>query len=220
MSTQKKLVLYSDQFDSQSNKIDRELMNLLATKEPKIGYIPSSSDLTRKYYQQRVEYYQRMGINNIMYFDLDAEFKDNNIKDVLSCDAIHLAGGNTFYFLHSIRKRSFLMPLLNYVYNGGILIGVSAGSILMSNTISAAQIGDRNSIGLENLEALGLVNFDFFPHWNNDDDYLKKIIEYSRIKKDKVCYVCKDSDGIIINNNVQKFIGSPLIVLNGKVDKV
>ena len=220
MSTQKKLVLYSDQFDSRSNKIDRELMNLLATKEPKIGYIPSSSDLTRKYYQQRVEYYQRMGINNIMYFDLDAEFKDNNIKDVLSCDAIHLAGGNTFYFLHSIRKRSFLMPLLNYVYNGGILIGVSAGSILMSNTISAAQIGDRNSIGLENLEALGLVNFDFFPHWNNDDDYLKKIIEYSRIKKDKVCYVCKDSDGIIINNNVQKLIGSPLMVLNGKVDKV
>ncbi len=93
MSTQKKLVLYSDQIDSQSNKIDRELMNLLATKDPKIGYIPSSSDLTRKYYQQRVEYYQRMGINNIMYFDLDAEFKDNNIKDVLSCDAFHLAGG-------------------------------------------------------------------------------------------------------------------------------
>lgn len=220
MSTQKKLVLYSDQFVSQSNKIDRELMNLLVTKDPKIGYIPSSSDLTRKYYQQRVEYYQRMGINNIMYFDLDAEFKDNNIKDVLNCDAIHLAGGNTFYFLNSIRKRSFLMPLLNYVYNGGILIGVSAGSILMSNTISAARIGDRNSIGLENLEALGLVNFDFFPHWNNDDDYLKKIIEYSRIKKNKVCYVCKDSDGIIVNNNVQKFIGSPLIVLNGKVDEV
>lgn len=55
----KKLVLYSDQIPSVADKIDKELITILAKTNPIIDYIPSSADLQRKYYNERQEYYSR-----------------------------------------------------------------------------------------------------------------------------------------------------------------
>lgn len=46
-----------------------------------------------------------MGINDLLYFDLDDEYDDTKISEILSCDVIHLSGGNTFYFLSLMQKR-------------------------------------------------------------------------------------------------------------------
>lgn len=129
-----KLVLYSDQFIGQSEQVDQELKNLLLKDNPKIAYIPSQADPTRKYYNDRIEYYKRIGIHDLMYYDLEHEYDEARIEELLSCDAIHLSGGNTFYFLNSIKKRNFTNHLQRFVENGGVLIGVSAGSILNKKT--------------------------------------------------------------------------------------
>jgi len=215
----KKLVLYSEQFIGQSEQVDQELISLIAKENPKIAYIPSQADLTRKYYNEKIEYYKRIGINDLMYFDLEHEYDEAKLPELLSCDAIHLSGGNTFYFLNFLKKRNFINYLLKFVENGGVLIGVSAGSILMSETIIAAAIGDENFIELQDLKGLGLVDFDFYPHWKNNNDYLEQIISYSKENPNRVCYVCKDSDGIIVNDNRVKFIGTPFKVINGEVSE-
>jgi len=212
----KKLILYSDQQKGKSDKIDEELLRILKANNPKIGYIPSCADLTKKYFKEREEHYRSLGINNLMYFDLDKEYEEDKIEELFNCDAIHLSGGNTFYFLNSLHKRNFIDPLIDYVHKGGILIGVSAGSIMMSDTISAAYTGDENSIGLNNLESLGLVDFDFFPHWE-DNEYLEEVINYSIQHKDKACYICKDSDGLIVEKDNLKIIGSPKKIVNGEI---
>ncbi|MGD9679356.1 MAG: Type 1 glutamine amidotransferase-like domain-containing protein [Vulcanibacillus sp.] len=213
----KKLILYSDQIQDKSELIDIELITIINYDNPKIGYIPSSSDLNRKYFNQKIEYYEKLGITNLIYFDLEQEFNPNKIKELFSCNAIHLSGGNTFYFLNLLKKRNFINQLLTYVEKGGILIGISAGSILMSETILAASIGDENLVELKDYNALGLVDFDFFPHWNNNDKYLYEIISYSKENKNKVCYVCTDSDGIIVNDDKIILIGDPIKILNGDV---
>ncbi|MFW5988510.1 MAG: Type 1 glutamine amidotransferase-like domain-containing protein [bacterium] len=169
---------------------------------------------------QTINYYKKIGINNLMYFDLDKEFDKNKVENLLNCNAIHLSGGNTLYFLNLLQKRNFIKLVRNFVNNEGILIGVSAGGILMSKRITAAKICDDNYIGLDNLNSLSLVNFDFFPHWNNNDDYLKKIINYSKKNTGKICYLCKDSDGIVVKDNKIKVIGTPLKILNGKIKKL
>lgn len=161
-----KLVLYSDQMIEANSKVDEELLKLLNKSNPSIAYIPSCSDLTRKYYNQKVDYYKTLGIEDLQYFDLDQEYDETKVKDILKSDAIHLSGGNTFYFLHLLRKRNFIELLRNYVKNGGILIGISAGSILMTNTIFLAGCGegaDINMVGIENKRALGLVILNLHP---------------------------------------------------------
>jgi len=204
-----KLVLYSDQVIEENRKIDNELIKLFNNKNPSIAYIPSCSDISRKYFKHKVEYYNTLGIENIQYFDLDLEYDESKTIDIFKFDAIHLSGGNTFYFLHLLRKRGLIELLQSYVNNGGILIGISAGSILMTKTIEIAgygEGGDENLIGIEDKSALGFVDFEFMPHWNGTEESLNPIKTYAKLKN-TVVYVCKDGDGIIIFDDIIKVMG-------------
>ncbi|MBX4260405.1 Type 1 glutamine amidotransferase-like domain-containing protein (plasmid) [Clostridium estertheticum] len=205
-----KLILYSDQLIDGNRKVDNELLNLLNKKNPSIAYIPSCSDLSRKYFKPKVKYYNALGIKKTQYFDLDLEYDESKVHDILKFDAIHLSGGNTFYFLHLLKKRGFIELLQSYVNNGGILIGVSAGSILTTKTIEIAGYGDdsdENFIEIEDKSALGLVDFEFMPHWDGTIKSLNLVRSYVE-HKNKVVYVCKDGDGIIVDENNVKIIGN------------
>lgn len=204
-----KLVLYSDQIIEENKKVDEELLKLFDKSNPSIAYIPSCSDPSRKYFNQKVEYYKSMGIEDLQYFDLDKEYDEEKINNVFKYDAIHLSGGNTFYFLYLLRKRDFIELLRDYVKKGGILIGISAGSILMTNTITIAGLGedaDENIVGLEDKKALGIVDFEFSPHWNGDSEKLELIRGYAKETNIKI-YVCKDGAGIVINSDNVQLIG-------------
>jgi dipeptidase E len=210
----RKLVLYSDQMIEENKKIDMELLRLIDKEKPRIAYIASATDSTRKYYNQKLEYYKNLGVEHLLYFDLDKEYDETKVDEILSCDAIHLSGGNTYYFLNSLQKRNFIPVLQDYVLNGNVLIGISAGSILMSETIDIAQFGDDNFLNLEDTHALGLVDFEFMPHWNKDFLFLEDVKNYSKINN-KVIYACKDGDGIVIVNDEMKFFGEIIKLENG-----
>ena len=204
-----KLVLYSDQIIEANKQVDKELMKLFESKTPSIAYIPSCSDPTRKYFKQKVEYYKALGIDEVEYFDLDKEYDEKRRSEIFNFDAIHLSGGNTFYFLNLIKKRGFIELLQSYVQNGGILIGISAGSILMTNNIKVAGIGedcDDNFIGIEDITALGLVDFEFSPHWSGNQEDLFLLGEYAQAEETTI-YVCRDGSGIVVNGEEIKLIG-------------
>jgi len=112
--TMKKLVLHSDQIQGYK-KVDLAFMELLGKKGPRLAYIPSQSDLQRKYFNQKVEWYKQFGINDLLYFDVNKEYDENKIDELLACDAIFLSGGNTYYFFNSLKKREFLPKLREYV---------------------------------------------------------------------------------------------------------
>ena len=123
----RKLVLYSDQIVGKTDAIDRRLLSLIGKAAPSIGYIPSSSDPERFFFNQIRTYYAALGASVKVYLELDAHFSEDALPALLGCDAIHLSGGNTFYFLHWLKRRAMLPVLRDYVARGGVLIGVSAG---------------------------------------------------------------------------------------------
>lgn len=211
----KKLVLHSDQASGKT-QVDNASMKLFAVKNPKIAYIPSRSDLERKYFSQKVDWYKQFGITDLLYFDIDKEYNEEKMPELLACDGIFLSGGNTYYFLNSLKKRNFIPILRDYVEKGGVLIGVSAGSILMSQTIGIAALCDKNNIGLKDYSSLGLTNFEFFPHFDkNDNQVVKRLKEYSLANK-SVIYACSDGDGIIVNGEDMQFFGEVLKIENGE----
>jgi len=219
--TTKKLVLHSDQVSGKT-QIDEAFLKFFEGRKPKIAYIPSQSDSTRMYFNQKVEWYHQFGIDGLFYFDIDQEYKEGDIPELLSCDAIHLSGGNTYNFLNSLKKRGLISKLQNFVEQGGVLIGVSAGSIVMSRTIAVTTIdenigGDQNTIELKDFSGLGLNDFEFFPHFNKDNpEIVKRIKEYS-IKSKSTIYTWKDGDGIIIDGNNMRFFGQVLQIKNGEI---
>lgn len=203
----KKLVLYSDQIPSVADKIDKELVTILGKSNPIIGYIPSNADPQRKYYNERQEYYSRLGMDLKVYFELDKEYHPNLLESLLSCDAIHLSGGNTYYFLRWLHKRKMLLPLRQYVKQGDVLIGVSAGSILMTPDISICPLYVDEPREVEtDFSALNLVDFAFAPHFGERSPDLAALREYSREHR-TVVYACRDSGGIVIIDDNVKCVG-------------
>lgn len=214
----KKLVLHSDQVSGKT-QVDEASLKLFASNKPKIAYIPSQSDFQGKYFNEKIEWYKQFGITDLLYFDVDKEYDEGKIDELLSCDGIFLSGGNTYYFLNSLKNRNFLPVLRNYVDKGGVLIGVSAGSIIMSPTIEIIKIypsTSHNTVGLTDFSALGLTDFDFIPHLDHKKEYLEEFKRYSK-KSKSVIYACKDGDGIIINGNNMQFFGKVLEIENGEI---
>lgn len=213
----RRLVLYSDQILPETEKVDQELMALLGKSNPTIGYIPSSTDPQRKYYEERRAYYAQLGMTLPVYFEVDEAYDPNRLKALLACDAIHLTGGNTYYFLHWLRKRDMLVPLRQYVARGGVLIGVSAGAILMTPDITTAALcGDEPLEGETDLAALHLVDFAFVPHFGAIPSDLVALQAYSRDRQ-VVVYACRDGEGIVVEDDQVKCIGDVTVIVDGEL---
>jgi len=211
----RKLAFYSDQQINQSAKMDEQLFNLIGKPHPTVGYIPSSIDPERTWFKKQQNYYKSFGANLSVYFELEAEYEPDKANELFACDAVHLSGGSTYNFLYWLRKRGFISLLKEYVANGGVLIGVSAGAILMTPEISMTHIcGETPSHNLNDLSALDLVDFVFLPHINQIESVESKMTEYS-IAHGRKIFGCRDGGGIIVNDDNIECIGDVIHVENG-----
>lgn len=211
---ERKLVLYSAQLIPETQEIDRHLLVLLGKERPRIAYIPSASDPTRKYYQVQQAYYARYGIDLAPYFELDKTYRLDDLSALLTADAIHLSGGQTFYFLHWLRVRNLMEVLRQYAADGGILIGVSAGAILMTPDIRTTLLcGETRPSEKIEPRGLGLVDFAFVPHLGRYAT-LVDIETYSQ-QNNIMVYGCPDNAGIIVENNHVECIGDVIAFKNG-----
>lgn len=53
----------------------------------------------------------------------------------IKADVVYLCGGNTEYLLRRINEQSFRRQLLAFINRGGVVLGVSAGSIIFSASL-------------------------------------------------------------------------------------
>jgi len=201
-NTSRKLVLYSDQLVPDTDAIDRRLLSLVGTRGRRVGYIPSQPDRERRWFAPRVAYYARLGLAIEVYFGLEDDYAPGDLSRLLSCDAIHLAGGNTFRFLHWLRSRGMIHVLRDYVAGGGVLIGVSAGAILMTPNIGTAAlcVGDDPYPGLDDLSGLSLVDFEFLPHFDGSPSATAELLAHSKTAAGRV-YACRDGGGIVVDGD-------------------
>ncbi|MBZ9687440.1 Type 1 glutamine amidotransferase-like domain-containing protein [Clostridium estertheticum] len=216
------LVLYS-KLEPEINlntqkKINNVLLEMVNNDAATVGLIEHTTDKENKYYKRNVDFYKKLGIYNILRFDLDERYNQLLEEKLFQCDIIHLPGGNTFYFLYMLKKRNMICRLQEYVKNGGIIVGVSAGALVVSPTIRSAQFGDENDVGLDNLYALGLVPFEIMPHWNRWSHYLTDLQKYS-LKNNVIIYTVSDGEGIIVQEDYVKLYGDIGMIENGVYNK-
>ncbi len=213
-----KLVLYSGGVEKDNADLDKAFISLLGKKNPVVTFIPSSSYLSEQEFRAFVRHYSKFKITRFIHFPVDVPFDRILFQEVMRSDAIHLSGGNTFYFLNSLRKAKLLSELRRFVEKGGVLTGLSAGAIMMTENIEMAAYPefdrDENQVNLKNLSALGLLDFAFFPHHRNSARYDAFFRRYSRTKK-KTVYACPDGSGIVINGDEIRFLGTCYGFVNG-----
>lgn len=205
-----KLVFYSGGDEKENRQLDKSFVELIGKKNPVVAFIPSSSYLSDQEFKAFVKHYSKFKITRFIHFPVDVPFDRIMFQEVMRSDVIHLGGGNTFYFLNSLRKAKLLKELKAFVQRGGILTGLSAGAIMMTENIEMAGYPefdrDENTVNLKNFSSLNLVDFAFFPHFRNSARYDKVFRDYTR-KNKKTVYACPDGSGIIVNGPEMRFIG-------------
>lgn len=69
---------------------------------------------------------------NIKVYDMH---KGMDIEELRQYDIVYLCGGKTQYLLQRINETGFNKVLMEYIHADGVVLGVSAGSIIFANNI-------------------------------------------------------------------------------------
>ena len=189
-----KLILSSCDFnnDDSKNIIIENLCKPIS--ECKVLYFPNEKVTVEKIksgkYEERVSAFgfQKNNIYVANYFEPTLFLN-------LDIDVIYISGGNTFGTMKLIRDSGFDKAIVNYVENGVIYVGGSAGAHIVTADISHVEKYDKDTFGLTDFSGLGLYDGILICHYNEerkaDFDFLKSSREYSVI-------ALKDNQSIII----------------------
>jgi dipeptidase E len=213
------LVFYSggEAFDNQ--ELDKRFVRLNQGIK-QITFIPADSYDGEHEYFDFIERFRAQGVKKFFYFPVDQPFSQTILHEAFSSDAIYLGGGNTFYFLQSLREKKLLGLLRAYAKYGHVVAGMSAGAIIMTSDIFMASYPkfdcDSNEVKLKNWKSLSLTQFDFFPHYSHSERYRRAFVSYSK-KSARPLIATVDGAGLIIEGKHLEFVGSSTIYYRGKV---
>lgn len=100
---------------------------------------------------------------NICVFDLHRNMEYSELNQY---DVVYFTGGDTQYLLDRINATGFNVPLKNFVNNGGVYVGVSAGSMIATNNLpnNLGLINCTLSVHEESGSKVGIIDVSENPH--------------------------------------------------------
>ena len=118
-------------------------------------------------------------------------------------DIVFVSGGNSFYLLQEMRKSGFANVIHQYVDNGLIYGGSSAGSIVAGPdlTLLAALDATVEAPELTDFKGLGLVDVVVFPHWGSDhfrEKYTQRMMD--AYKRGQKIILLTDDQYLLVDN--------------------
>lgn len=143
----------------------------------KIAYIANAKDEQRKrgFTDKYMNFFSGVGFD-IREVDLRKFDKDSLYEELIKCEIIYVAGGNTFHLLEVMHSSGFIDIINDLLDKGIIYLGESAGAVVMGPTIEPMKLWDKiPETNFKDYNGLGFVGFVFLPH--SDDKRYEKIIK-------------------------------------------
>jgi dipeptidase E len=153
-----KLYLSGGGGKKQSKLIDENFAQRIGVDRTVI-YIPIAIDQSKHPFNECYSYIKSvlepLGVKSIeMWTDL----QDKPIPGIDKYSAIYIGGGNTFSLMNQINKYHFSKILQEFVKNGGVVYGGSAGAIIMGKSLVTCLHSDQNKVDLKNFNGLNYLN--------------------------------------------------------------
>lgn len=107
---------------------------------------------------------------------------------ILASNILVISGGNTFNLLHNLRESGLDNVIKQFLKKSDfVLSGFSAGALVLTPNIKICDLPgfDENMIELKGLEALSIVDFEIFPHYNKDI-HEKMLMDYRKTTSNRV----------------------------------
>jgi dipeptidase E len=174
-------------------------------------FIPTAGNLDDDtwWIQKDREILHAMGFN-IYELDIENTLLADMNEQLMTSDVVYIAGGNSFHLLQQLRKTGFGKLLRDYVDNGGIYIGASAGALVAGADIGpAATLDEPDKVyNLKSTLGLGFIDIIPLPHYDGNP-----VSEVGMIKATYVgafdMVLMNDDQAIIVEDDQWELIDSP-----------
>lgn len=165
----KKITLFSALTDNNKETILSQIIPAEMLNKT-IAYMPSGgTEGAQEYIKQWGCIARNHGAKfNVIDNLIRSETEKNKLLD---SNILVISGGNTFNLLHNLRRSGLDMSIKQFLEKQSfVLSGYSAGALVLTPTIEICNLPgfDENLIGLKDLSALKVVDFEIFPHYKKD----------------------------------------------------
>ena len=132
------------------------------------------------------------------------DFDNQSPTELMSYDVVEIIGGNPYYLLNSVREHHFF-DALNYFSKNKIVIGCSAGAMILTPTLSLIDnySPEMNIVGLKDLSACDLTDIQILPHYSKFikryNDFEEQCLQYEQTNNCKVIRL-DDGEGVSLEN--------------------
>ena len=175
-------------------------------KNRRIAVIPSYWQATNREYPPY--FAARMGFEEYVICPVGVNFDKERWDYAMQSDAVFLEGGNTFEFWAMLLLRGLDADLRKFA-QCGILMGMSAGSHIISPTIDLASVADDNYLGFsgDELNSLGLTDFLVKPHASGWIQY-KELFRNYATKYNKPVYMIDEGQAVwVCDHGIREYGG-------------
>lgn len=177
---------------------------LLLITTPAKTYSPTPSWLT-----DSIEELRQIGFTVDLY-DIEQAFldKDDIATKIKNYGVVGVSGGNVFYFLHWAYQVGLKEILQNFLNNGGIFLGESAGAVCQIHDLEPLKLADKPELAPTVVKhGLELTDIIIVPHWNNPkyQSVLEKIRELY-LQQNLTVYPLSDGQVMIVDGNKREII--------------
>ncbi len=195
-----KLLLTSDGMTSEA--IKREFLGLLDKPPEKIKILRIAYNRDEDSLARSRAPLVEAGIKdeNMDIIDIAKEEKADSFDEY---DIIYVLGGNTFAILDKMRKLRMEKMIIDFINSGKLYIGISAGSMIVGPNIEISGIGEENDVGLTDFSGLNIIDFEIFPHFNDEEAI---IIEEFQSEADYKIQGLEDGKAIVVKDKEIKII--------------
>lgn len=184
----------------ETEHIDKRIIELVNKEQPNFLYIglansyaDSRYDHIKKIFQTLKCQTQYLKKNNVIHNPKIVEEKINN------ADIIYIDGGDTLKLLDYVKKYSIDILLKKAYEKGTILVGKSAGAILLSKAgLSDSYILRGEKSTYEFVDGLNIEPIIICPHYTKE----KQSIIKDKLKKKEIVYGIPNQTALVIKDHI------------------
>lgn len=176
----------------------------------KVAYIPTAAngDFFGSWKGgESIKTVQSLGFK-VEIVELESSYFTNINKPLEAADILWFAGGMSGYLLYWIHRCQLERRIINFLEQGKLYVGSSAGSMICSHTQNVGEwfIGEEE-YGASLIHGLGLIDFEIYPHY--EEQLLPNI---KNLWKQGELRLLKDGDAITIVDDKITTLGEEIII--------
>ncbi|EHI74191.1 peptidase E [Streptococcus criceti] len=184
---------------------EKQLKDFLKDYSSRILFIPTAGNVEEYtgYIDEGIKTLNNLGFT-LDILNIAQESKKDCDFAIASCDCLCIAGGNTFYLLQELEKKSLVELITQRIREGMLYIGESAGAIITSKDIEYSRFLDNPSsaTALKDYTGLNLWNKYLLPH-NNEFPFIESTAETIQTYSKKLDLLPIDNQTAVVIENEQ-----------------